>query len=174
MNTKRAAFSLLLPLVALALGSCSKPGAPAAAPAASGVPAAATSDAQANAARERAFDQKVACASAARAFAFTAMSPRNHPYVLKRNCYSAALNSCIVEYAALDESATIFDALTGEVLVEYLNFPGPGDQINVSQRVGTATQAAPASATTTAEEGATPQRLDYERLSIQLFEGCAR
>ncbi|MFA6959029.1 MAG: hypothetical protein WC538_24415, partial [Thermoanaerobaculia bacterium] len=93
-------------------------------------------------------------------------------YLLRRNCYSEALNTCVVEYQAQDDSATIFDALTGDVLVEYLNYPGTADQINVAPRIGTA--APPATATTTAEEGTTPQRLDYERWSTHLFEGCAK
>ncbi|MFA6959104.1 MAG: hypothetical protein WC538_24790, partial [Thermoanaerobaculia bacterium] len=71
-----------------------------------------------------------------------------------------------------DDSATIFDALTGDVLVEYLNYPGTADQINVAPRIGTA--APPATTTTTAEEGVTPPRVDHERWSTHIFEGCAK
>jgi len=83
-----------------------------------------------------------------------------------------AINTCIIEYAAEDDSATIFDALTSEARVEYLNYPGNADQINLASRIGAATP--PATATTTAEEGVTPQRVDYLRWSAHLFEACAR
>ncbi len=159
-------------LLALTLGSCSKQKAPEAPqPAAGNTPARSTA-AAAEIPREIVFQQKVACSNAARAFGFTATSPREHPYLLRRNCYSEALNTCVVEYQAQDDSATIFDALTGDVLVEYLNYPGNADRINVAARIGTG--APPTTATTTAEEGVTPQRVDYERWSTHLFEGCAR
>lgn len=171
MKNVRLASVVFASLLVLTFGSCSKQKSVETPP--SGVTAPVRSaPAAGELPREIVFQQKVACSNAARAFGFTATSPREHPYLLRRNCYSEALNTCVVEYRAQDDSATIFDALTGDVLVEYLNYPGNADQINVAPRIGTG--APPATATTTAEEGTTPQRLDYERWSTHLFEGCGR
>lgn len=174
MKIAHASALVAASLLAISLGACSKQQGSAQTPATGTSQATATTGA-AELPREIVFQQKVACSNAARAFGFTATSPREHPYLLRRNCYSATLNTCIVEYVAQDESATIFDSLTGEVLVEYLNYPGPADQLNLAARFGATAPPAPApTATTTAEEGVTPQRVDYERWSSHLFEGCAR
>lgn len=171
MNNARIPTLFLSALVIVSLSACTKKEG-ATAPPATGTAAAAASPGQAELPRDVVFRQKLACSDTARAFGFVGTSPRGNGYTLRRNCYSATLNTCIVEYTSLDESATIFDALTGEVLVEYLNFPGPDDKFNIASRIGVAS--ATATATSTAEEAETPQRIEFQRWSAHLFEACAR
>ena len=137
MNNARIPTLVLSTLVVVSLSACAKKEG-ATAPPATGTAAAAAIGAPAELPRDVVFRQKLACSDTARAFSFVATSPRGNGYALRRNCYSATLNTCIVEYTSLDESATIFDALTGEVLVEYLNFPGPDDKPNIASRIGVA------------------------------------
>lgn len=174
MKNVRIPSLVVASLIAVSFGACSKqegtsatPSAPSAGPA-----TVAASPAPEALPRDVVFRQKLACSDAAKSFGFVATSPRGNAYVLGRNCYSATLNTCIVEYTSLDNSATIFDALTGEKLVEFLNFPGTADQINLASRIGVVTPAT--AATSTAEEGDTPQRVEFLRWSTHLFEACAR
>ncbi len=171
MTITRIPAIILASLLVVSISGCAKQGRTTATSAPGTVATAANTE-SAEPAREVVFQQKLACSNIAKSYGFVATSPREHPYVQQRNCYSATLNTCIVEYRAQDDSATIFDALTGEVLVEFLNYPGNADQINLAPRLGIT--APPASATTTAEEGVTPQKVDYDRWSAHLFEGCAR
>lgn len=171
MKNARIPTLVLSALVAVSLSACAKKEGATPSPV-TGTAAAAASPGPTELPRDVVFRQKLACSETARAFGFVATSPRGNGYALRRNCYSATLNTCIVEYTALDESATIFDALTGEVLVEYLNFPGPDDKLNLASRIGVAS--ATAAPTTTGEEAETPQRVEFHRWSAHLFEACAR
>jgi hypothetical protein len=118
------------------------------------------------------FDRKVACFDASNAFRYDAVSPRDGVYEMKRSCYVLALETCVVEYVAPDGSATIFDMLTREPLVVYLNYPGLADEIELSDRLSRLPEKE--HSTEASGEDMTPERREYERRAVQIFEACAR